>query len=76
MYWGCINMNCTVKALFVAVFSLTGWFQNDVDVSASCLKQWLLLQQLQWDLTKINCFYIYYCKCKGNLSNKNVKVKT
>lgn len=75
MYWGCINMNCTVKALFVAVFSLTGWFQNDVDVSASCLRQWLLLQQLQWDLTKINCF-IYYCKCKGNLSNKNVKVKT
>lgn len=50
MYWGCMNMSCTVKALFVAVFSLTGWFQNDVDVSASCLKQWLLLQQLQWDL--------------------------
>lgn len=50
MYWGCINMNYTVKALFVAVFSLTGWFQNDVDVSSSCLKQWLLLQQLQWDL--------------------------
>lgn len=45
-----MSMNCTVEALFVAVFSLTGWFQNDVGVSASCLKQLLLLQQLQWDL--------------------------
>lgn len=60
MYWGCINMNCTVKALFVAVFSLTGWFQNDVDVSASCLKQWLLLQQLQWDLLEAkNKLFLY-----------------
>lgn len=75
MYWGCMNMNCTVKALFVAVFSLTGWFQNDVDVSASCLKQWLLLQQLQWDLTKINCFYIIV-SVKATCPTKNVKVKT
>lgn len=68
-------MNCTVKALFVAVFFLTGWFQNDVDVSASCLKQWLLLQQLQWDLTKINCFYIIV-SVKATCPTKNVKVKT